>query len=165
MNQPETAYLQDYMGENVCFGCGTHNHDGLQIKSFWKEDVCICDWTSQEKYNGWQNLLNGGILATLIDCHTMATATAHAYKIENDRHWESEPVYRYATGTLTVKYLKPTPNNAPIQLRAAVQEVKGKKTTVHCEVWCDGVQTAEATVIAIRVYDSSQMQENNPFKG
>ena len=165
MNQQESAYLQDYMGENVCFGCGSHNPEGLQIKSFWEGDVCVCNWNSQEKYNGWRNLLNGGILATLIDCHTMAAATAHAYKVENDRHWSTEPTYRYATGTLTVKYLKPTPNDLPLQLRATVQAVKGKKTTVKCEVWCNDVMTAEAEVIAIRVYDSSQAQENNPFQG
>jgi acyl-coenzyme A thioesterase PaaI-like protein len=164
MENHELHCVQEYMGENVCFGCGSHNPDGLQIKSFWENDVCICDWTSEEKYNGWRNLLNGGILATLIDCHTMATATSYAYMSEQ-RKWDTEPTYRYATGTLTVKYLKPTPNNLPIQLRAKVQEVKGKKTTVQCGVWCDGMQTAEAVVIAIRVYDSSQDNAHNPFKG
>lgn len=165
MENTNSHYLQDYMGENVCFGCGTHNHEGLQIKSFWEGDTCICDWQSQEKYNGWKGLMNGGILATLVDCHCMATATAYAYRQEGDRHWSTEPVYRYATGTLTIKYLKPTPNDLPTQLRATVQEVKGKKTVVHCEVWSAGILTAEADVIAIRVYDSSLAQENNPFQG
>ncbi len=163
MNQIEKMYLQDYMGENVCFGCGIHNTDGLQIKSFWEDDVCVCHWNSQEKYHGWQNLLNGGVLATIVDCHTMATATAYAYRMEGDRHWSSEPVYRYATGTLTIKYLKPTPNDLPIELRATVKEAKGKKTTIHCEVWCAGIQTATAEVIAIRVFDSTQAQTDNPF--
>jgi acyl-coenzyme A thioesterase PaaI-like protein len=160
----EKKYFQDYMDDNVCFGCGIHNAEGLQIKSFWEGEECICNWNSEEKYNGWQNLLNGGVLATLVDCHCMAAATSYAYKLEHERSWHSEPTYRYATGTMTVKYLRPTPNDKAIQLRAQVIEVKGKKTTVHCTVWVAGVQTAEADVIAIRVFDSSQDTGNNPFK-
>ncbi|MEQ8878714.1 MAG: hotdog domain-containing protein [Cyclobacteriaceae bacterium] len=93
----------------------------------------------------------------------MGTAMADAYKRE-ERSLDSEPIYRYATGTLTVKYLKPTPNNKPLELRARVTEVKGRKTTMECKVMADGEVTAEANVIAIRVYDSSQQGENNPFQ-
>lgn len=158
----KTIYFQDFMPENVCFGCGT-NHDGLQIKSFWEEDESVCIWQSKPQFQGWKGLLNGGILATLIDCHCMGTAIAHAYKLEN-RKMDSEPVYRYATGTLTVRYLQPTPNEV-IEIRAKVIEVKNRKTTLKCEVFAKGIKTAQADVIAIRVYDSSQNVENNVFKG
>lgn len=159
----KSAYFQDHMPENVCFGCG-HNHGGLQIKSYWDGDVSICKWTSEEKYHGWENLMNGGIMATLIDCHCMGTAMAHAYRDEN-RSLDSEPTYRYATGTLNVKYLKPTPNDH-VELRAKVLEVKGRKTSLSCElISSKGEVTAVADVIAIRVYDSSQPTEGpNPFK-
>lgn len=156
------TYFQDHMPENICFGCGIHNEEGLQIKSFWDGNESICHWHSEKKYQGWPNLLNGGILATLIDCHCMGTAMADAYKREN-RSLDSEPIYRYATGTLTIKYLKPTPNNQLIELRARVIEVKNRKTTLSCTVSVGGETTAEANVIAIRVYDSSQQSENNPF--
>ncbi len=157
------TYFQDHMPENICFGCGTQHDEGLQIKSYWEGDESVCHWSSEKKYQGWPNLLNGGILATIADCHCMGTAMAHAYKSEK-RSLDSEPVYRYATGTLTIKYLKPTPNNKPIELRAAVTEVKNRKITLTCKVIVDGIITAEADVIAIRVYDSSQKAENNPFK-
>ncbi len=156
-------YFQDHMPENICFGCGIHNEEGLQIKSHWEGEESVCRWVSEKKYQGWPNLLNGGILATLVDCHCMGTAMADAYKRES-RSLDSEPIYRYATGTLTIKYLKPTPNNKPIELRAGVTEVKNRKTTLTCKVIVDGSVTAEADVIAIRVYDSSQQTENNPFK-
>jgi acyl-coenzyme A thioesterase PaaI-like protein len=153
--------FQDHMPENVCFGCGK-NHEGLQIKSFWDGDVSICRWASDEKYHGWANLMNGGIMATLIDCHCMGTAMADAYRREN-RDLDSEPVYRYATGTLTIKYLKPTPNDT-VELRARILEVKGRKTRLNCDFMSSsGEKTAEAEVIAIRVYDSSQDPES-PFK-
>lgn len=159
----EKVYFQNYMPENVCFGCGVNNTEGLQIKSFWEdENTSVCIWNSQEKYHGWANLLNGGILATLIDCHCMGTAMAAAYRSEK-RSLDSEPVYRYATGTLTVKYLKPTPNDKPIILKTKVGEIKGRKTSLTCEAFCDGIKTAEAEVIGIRVFDSSKDHDENPF--
>ncbi|MEN7549749.1 PaaI family thioesterase [Rapidithrix thailandica] len=162
MTTEEKIYFQDFMPGNVCFGCGNNNPEGLQIKSYWEGEEAVCRWSSEEKYHGWANLLNGGILATLIDCHCMCSAMAYAYKIEN-RSLDSNPVYRYATGTITVKYLRPTPNNKPIELRAVVEEVKGKKTTMKCNVYAEGEITAEAQVIAIRVFDSNQSNAGNPF--
>lgn len=149
-----TLYFQDHMPENVCFGCG-HNHDGLQIKSFWDGEEAVCNWESKEKYHGWSQLMNGGIMATLVDCHCMCTAMADAYKREV-RPLDSMPEYRYATGSLSIKYLKPTPNTS-VQLRATVKEVKGRKTVLDCKLLSDsGAITAEAEVVAIRVYDSSE---------
>lgn len=156
--------IQSYIDNNVCFGCGKDNHDGLQIQSYWQDnDEVICTWHSHPKYQGWKGILNGGILASLIDCHCMGTAMAGAYFSEN-RGLDSNPIYRYATGTLTIKYLLPTSNDAPVELRAKIMEMKGnaKKITVQCDVWSEGKKTAEATAIAIKVYDSS-VQTDSPF--
>ena len=156
--------FQNHMPGNVCFGCGKDNHEGLQINSYWVGDVAVCEFMPAEKHNGWKDILNGGIIATIIDCHCMGTAAANAYRLEN-RPLGSEPEYRYATGTMTLKYLKPTSNLHPVELRATVTEVKGKKTVMQCELFSQGVKTAEAEVIAIRVYDGSQDNEGNQFKG
>ncbi len=155
------TYFQHHMPDNVCFGCGTENPDGLQIKSYWEGEEAVCHWDSREKYHGWSGILNGGVLATLIDCHCMGTAMAAAYQAEG-RALDSEPIYRYATGTLNIRYLKPTPNTH-IELRARVEEIKGRKTTLRCRVFAEGEQTAEAEVIAIRVADSSEAKDDNPF--
>jgi acyl-coenzyme A thioesterase PaaI-like protein len=163
MNQQIVEYFQDNMPENVCFGCGTHNPEGLQIKSYWEGEISVCEWMPEEKYHGWANLLNGGIIATLIDCHCMGTAMAAAYRVEK-RPLNSLPEYRYATGTLTVKYLKPTSTHHLIRLEAKVIEIKGRKTALHCDFYSQGVKTAEAEVIGLRVFDSSVQGENNPFK-
>ncbi len=157
-----STFFQDHMPENVCFGCG-HNHEGLQIKSYWDGDIAVCKWTSEVKYHGWSDLMNGGIMATLIDCHCMGTAMADAYRREN-RNLDTAPVYRYATGTLSVKYLKPTPNDN-VELRAKIVEVKGRKTVMTCEFLSSaGEVTAVADVVGIRVFDSSNDSDTNPFK-
>jgi len=157
------VYFQDHMPENVCFGCGSQNQDGLQIKSFLEGDISICKWQPIEKYHGWADLMNGGIMATLIDCHCMGTAMAHAYNSEN-RNLDSFPVYRYATGSLNIKYIKPTSVHHQVELKAKIIEVKGKKTVLSCELYSQGEITAIAEVVAIRVYDSSLETGTNPFK-
>lgn len=155
-------YFQDHMPGNICFGCGRDNQDGLHISSRWEEgDTAVCTWEPASRYQGWPNILNGGIIATLIDCHCMGTAMAAAYKAE-DRDLDSSPIYRYATGSLSVRYLAPTPTDAPVWIRARVTAVKGRKTTLVCKVFSGDIQTAEAEVVAIRVVDTSQ-QESSAF--
>ncbi|MCI4668968.1 MAG: PaaI family thioesterase [Bacteroidia bacterium] len=156
-----SQYFQDYMPGNVCFGCGNENPDGLQIKSFWEGEEAVCIWDSERKYEGWKNITNGGILATLVDCHCMCSAMAAVYKAEG-RGLDSSPEYRYATGTLSIKYLKPTPNDKTMELRATVSEIKGRKVVMHCKIFSEGIQTAEADVIAIRVFEG-KADKNNPF--
>lgn len=160
----QRTYFQDFMPGNICFGCGKEHPDGLRIKSYWEGEEAVCIWYSQEKYQGWKNVLNGGVLASIIDCHTMGTAMAAAYKAEG-RALNTQPDYRYATGTLTIRYLKPTPNDQPITLRARISEVKGRKTTLTCKAWSGDMLTATADVIAIRVVDTSKSQHGNPFAG
>ena len=157
-------YFQDHMPGNVCFGCGDKNSHGLQIKSFWDKDEAVCHWTPKERYHGWKNVLNGGIMATLIDCHCMGTAMAYACKIEG-RPIGSYPEYRYATGTLNVRYLKPSSSKHLVELRARVIEVKNRKTTLYCEVFSQGEKTAESVVVAIRVFDERRNKKgDNQFK-
>lgn len=143
------------MPGNVCYGCGRENHDGLKIRSYWEGEEAVCIWHSQDKYNGWQGILNGGVLATLIDCHSMCTAMAAAYRAE-EREINSEPIYHYATASLNIKYLKPTSNDHPIEIRATIKEMKGKKAIVQCKVYSNGVNSAVAEAIGVRVYDSSK---------
>lgn len=163
MDTSQKKYFQDSMPGNVCFGCGNDNHEGLQIKSYWDGDEAVCIWNSQEKYHGWSDLMNGGIIATLIDCHCMGTAMAHAYKLE-ERPLDSMPEYRYATGTLNIRYQLPTSNIHPAELRARIKEVKGKKTVLDCQLISQGKVTVVAEVVAIRVFDSSQDGGDNIFK-
>ena len=151
----ESPIFQDHMPGNICYGCGKDNHEGLQIKSYWEGDEAVCIWESEEKYQGWKGLLNGGVLATLVDCHTMCTAMAATYKAEG-RSMESEPVYRFATGTMTIKYVAPTSNNSPVEIRAKVEEIKGRKVTVSFKVYSEEVVTAKGEVIAIRVFSSAE---------
>ena len=85
--------FQDYMPGNICFGCGKNTKNGLHIKSYWSGKAAECKWMPKDNHQGWSGIMNGGIIATIIDCHCMGTAMAYAYKKEN-RTLGSEPEYR-----------------------------------------------------------------------
>lgn len=152
--QPRDASLegiafQDHMAENHCFGCGADNPQGLQIKSYWAgEGESVCRYQPLPRHAaGPRHVLNGGIIATLIDCHTVCTAAASAQRRTGE---DPEDVW-YVTGTLTVRYLKPTPLAEPVELRAKILEETEKKTTLTCTLSSGGEACAEAEVVAIRV--------------
>lgn len=155
-------YFQTYLPGSVCFGCGSDNPHGLQIKSFWDGDTAVCEWMPKPYHEGWTGLTCGGIIATVVDCHSIATAMATAYRNEG-RDLGSQPRYLFATGSLAVKYLKPTDNLAPLRVEARVTQVKlEKKYTVGCEVFSNGSKTAEAEVICLLVYRSDRPQDAPP---
>ncbi len=91
----------------------------------------------------------GGLVASIIDCHSIWTAIAWAYREEGRPHG-SPPSISYVTGTLNVKFLKPTRLDVPAVLRARVIEMEGKRATVQCDLYSGDDKTAEATVIAFR---------------
>jgi len=160
---PELAYFQHAMPGDVCFGCGSENAAGLKIHSYWEGDDGVCRWQPQKQHEGWDGVTCGGIIATLIDCHCMATAMATAIRNEG-RPLMSEPYYRFATGMLNIKYLAPTANDQALELRAHVTEIKNdKKYTLECELYAGGVKTAEATVVAFLVHRSDQADSDSAF--
>lgn len=151
--------FQDDIPRNHCFGCGPLNPDGLQIESRWAapEDpseearVAVCRWRARPHHMaGPTHVVNGGMLATVIDCHAICTAIADAYEREG-RELGSGPEIWYATGELTVRYLAPTPIDAEVELRARVVEARDRVTRLRCTVLAAGEPRAEADVTAVRV--------------
>ena len=144
--------LQDAWPDATCYGCGPANDKGLRIKSYWSEDgsEVVCVFQPRAEYNaGFPNVMYGGLVASLIDCHSIWTAIAHTYREEGRPHG-SPPAISYVTGSLTVRYLKPTSLDKPITLRAHVTELHPKKATVECAFYSGEVKTAEGSVTAVR---------------
>jgi acyl-coenzyme A thioesterase PaaI-like protein len=146
----QQAFQDEILG-NQCWGCGSGNKSGLQIKSYWSGDEAVCTWQPEAHHNaGSPNVLNGGIIATLIDCHAGWTAIAAAYRTEG-RGINTEPPIWVVTASLNVKYLRPTSMDEPVVLRARVKETSGKKTIVTCSLLAKGEECATGEVVAVRV--------------
>jgi hypothetical protein len=66
------------MGFHQCWSCGSQNEQGLQTKSYWEGEESVCTWQPQSSHRAWLGIVNGGILATILDCHCTCTAIADA---------------------------------------------------------------------------------------
>lgn len=145
--------FQDQIPGNGCYGCGPHNDHGLRLKSHWEGDESVATFMPEPFHAaGPKHVLNGGIIATVMDCHGVCTAIAEAYRREG-RAVGSAPEIWYATGSLKVDYLRATPIDRPLTLRATITEAGPKKTRVLCTLLSDGQECARGEVLAIRVPD------------
>lgn len=144
---PSGENLQDrYAPNNECFGCGPANDRGLRIKSRIEGDELVCDWQPEPHHRAFGNVLNGGIVGTLLDCHSNWTA---AYTLMQAGHLEHPP------GTVTaefhVKLRAPTPMSEPIRLVARATDVDGDKVTVESRLEAGGKITATCRGVFVAV--------------
>ena len=146
--------FQDYYPENVshCYGCGSQNPHGHRIRTFWEGDETVTRYTPQPWETSMPGFAYGGLIASLIDCHSTATAAAAMYRSE-DRAMDSLPPFRFVTGSLHVDFKKPTPI-VELEIRGRVKEIKGRKVIVETTVWVDGIATARGDVVAVQMPDS-----------
>lgn len=145
--------LQDLTSPHgVCFGCGSSNAEGLQLKSYWNAEgtQVIASVLPDAKYCGWPELVYGGFMAMLVDCHSNWTAMAHHYRAQG-REPGSLPVISCVTGDLGLKYIKPTPMGQELTLRAWVEGPVGRKSRVICEIYANGVLTAIGNSVFVLV--------------
>ncbi|MDH3443085.1 MAG: PaaI family thioesterase [Deltaproteobacteria bacterium] len=143
--------FQDQGSVRYCHGCGADNSRGLQIKSYWDGDDAVATWRAKpHQCGGSKDILNGGIIASLIDCHSLNLAIATAYR-EANRPIGGSPRIGYVTANINVSYLKPTPIDAAIELRAHITKIEGRKVWVKCTLSAAGEVRARGEVLGIRV--------------
>jgi acyl-coenzyme A thioesterase PaaI-like protein len=142
--------FQDYYEDKVshCFGCGRLNDHGHKIKSYWDGEEAKCVFTPEPYHMAAPGYVYGGTIASLNDCHSTGTAAAAAYRAEN-RPMDSDPPLRFVTASLHVDYLKPTPLGVPLEVRARVEEIIGRKVVVVSTLSANGKICARGKVVAV----------------
>ena len=148
----DTAF-QDAYPEALshCYGCGSNNDHGLQLKSYWDGDETIATYTPRPEHTAIPNFVYGGLLASIIDCHGTGSASAAATK---EFGIEGESALRFVTANLNVDFLAPTPMGVELEARGTIRELKEKKVIVDMVVSANGKPCAKGTVIAVRMPDS-----------
>jgi acyl-coenzyme A thioesterase PaaI-like protein len=143
-------YYPDYWSQ--CYGCGRLNEHGLQIKSYWDGEESVASFRPKPFHTAVPGSVYGGLIASLIDCHATGTAAAAAYRAQG-REMDTEPPLRFVTASLQVDYLRPTPIDALLELRAQVKEIKGRKVVVAVTLSARGEVCARGTVVAVQIPD------------
>jgi acyl-coenzyme A thioesterase PaaI-like protein len=133
----------------VCYGCGKNNAHGLHIKTEWDGKEGSFRFTPEPFHTAFPGLVYGGLIACLIDCHSIGTAVAAAYDAEN-RIPGTAPEILFVTGNLNVRYLAPMPIGVELQLCSKIEEMRPRKAVVSCSVFADGKECARGAVVAVR---------------
>jgi acyl-coenzyme A thioesterase PaaI-like protein len=153
----EKTAIQDYYSTNFaqCYGCGKLNEHGYQIKSYWEGDESVCRFTPEPYHTAIPGFVYGGLLASLVDCH--GTGTAAAVKAREDGiDLSKDPAPRFVTAALKVDYLKPTPINGALVLRATPTEIKGRKITIEIRLFAGDLLCVKGEVIAINIPEGAE---------
>lgn len=150
-----TKAFQDYYPDNTshCYGCGRLNEQGLQLKSYWDGEESVARFQPQPYHMAIPGYVYGGLIASLIDCHSTGTAAAAMYRAEG-RGMDTEPSHRFLTARLQVEYLRPTPINEILEIRGQVTHIDGRKVTVRCSLLAGGEECARGEVLAVEVPES-----------
>lgn len=128
----------------TCFGCGHANPDGFHLRSYREGELTVATFTPRPEHDNGFGFLNGGIIATVLDCHTAAVVMW-----ESDRRgWvadEGAPV-PFITAGFDLKFLRPTPLGPPVSLRAEPVEISETVIVVRAELHVD--DKTRATMLA-----------------
>jgi acyl-coenzyme A thioesterase PaaI-like protein len=144
--------FQDYYPDelNYCYGCGRLNEQGHQIKSRWDGEEAVAYFLPSDYHIAIPGYVYGGLIASLIDCHSTGIAAAASYRAAG-REMDSEPAFRFVTAALHVDYVKPTPLGVELEIRGRVKEIKGRKVVVESEVLAEGEVCARGEVVAVQM--------------
>ncbi len=119
---------------NRCFACGTENESGLKLSFTYGEDGRTAEtrFVAGAAYQGWKDVVHGGILMTLMD-ETMAKAAVHAG-------------LTVVTAEMTTKFKRPARVGTLLICSAKIEDIRKRlvyaQTSIRSE---DGSVIAEAS--------------------
>jgi acyl-coenzyme A thioesterase PaaI-like protein len=147
--------FQDYYPEQLshCYGCGRLNKHGLQIKSYWEGEEAVCIFQPKPYHTAIPGYVYGGLIASLIDCHSTGTAAAAMYRLQK-REMDTNPPLRFITAALHVDYVRPTPIDKPLELRSIVKEINNRKVIISTTLFSGGEICARGEVVAVQMPDN-----------
>jgi acyl-coenzyme A thioesterase PaaI-like protein len=125
-----------------CFGCGPRNEKGLRLRSYPADGGrVVARFTPWPEHDNGLGYLNGGIISTVLDCHSAAAvmweAEQRGYRSEGDA------LLPYVTAGLDVRYLRPSPLHEPVELVARVASADENEITAEVQLhWQDKVRAS-----------------------
>ena len=147
-----TNAVQDFYPDDFahCYGCGRLNAHGLHVLTRWEGDEAVSRFTPRPEHMALPGYVYGGLISSLIDCHSMGTAAAATERAAG-RDIGEQPSPRFVTASLHVDFLKPTPLGPELEIRARATEVGERKVVVQATVSANGVVTARGETVAVRM--------------
>jgi acyl-coenzyme A thioesterase PaaI-like protein len=145
----QDTYPEDFAH---CFGCGRYNQAGHQLKTFAAGDETITEHEPAPIYTGAGEFAYGGLIASLIDCHSAGSA-AIFWMHAHHREVGTGPAPRFVTARLEVDYIAPTPLRL-LRLEGRADEVGERKVIVTTDLISGNAVTARGRAVLVKVPES-----------
>ncbi len=148
MSEKKTEALQEkYAAHSTCFGCGPANSQGLRVRSIVDGNVVRATWTPLSYHEAFPGMLNGGIIGSLLDCHSNWTAAYFLMKQAGQDHPPCTVTADYA-----IKLLRPTPSQGVVELEAKVVQILPDRAVIEAELRAGGkvCATCRGTFVAVK---------------
>ncbi|MEA3448138.1 MAG: PaaI family thioesterase [Bacteroidota bacterium] len=105
-----------------CFGCSPDNPKGLKMEFYKDDDEIVSYFAPSWYYDGWDGIMHGGIIATLMD-ETGAWTVMHLLGKTG------------VTTTLTVKYKRPVKTlNGKVEIRGKIEHIRHNIAHIKTEL-------------------------------
>jgi uncharacterized protein (TIGR00369 family) len=123
------------MAGHNCFACSNGNPVGLKMEFYEQGEYIACKWEPKIHFGGYENILHGGIQATMQD---------------EIASWTIQVKHKTAgvTTNMNVRYKKPVyVDKGKLLLRAKISEVRHQIVTVKTELFnAHGELASEAEI-------------------
>jgi acyl-coenzyme A thioesterase PaaI-like protein len=143
--------LQDLYPDDFahCYGCGRLNSHGLHVRTDWIDGEGVARFQPAAHHIALPGFVYGGLIASLIDCHSIATA-AGTIMMREGLVPGRDPTPRFVTASLAVDFLRPTPLGPALILRARAVDVGERKVVVEADLHAGDAACARGRVVAVR---------------
>lgn len=112
--------MEKVSDDNRCFACGKDNPIGLKLEFEEKGEFTVSTLNFTKDFAGWENMVHGGILSTVLDEVMVKSAGRNGFVC--------------VTGELNVRYKKPCLTEKHYELRGKVSEVKKRLIFTEGEI-------------------------------
>jgi uncharacterized protein (TIGR00369 family) len=128
MNNNTLKPIKSFYEERGCFGCGADNPYGLRMKFLSDGEIVVCRLTVPDHLCGWDNIIHGGIIATIHDEMMSWTAIQLLRKM-------------ILTKSVSVDFLKPLFTGREIEARGRIKQAVSEREAIVASAIYDGSGT------------------------
>jgi acyl-coenzyme A thioesterase PaaI-like protein len=116
------------------------------VKSHVRGDEVVARWRPEKFHEAYDGVLAGGIIGTLMDCHSNWTAAYHLM-----RRSGADAPPPAVTAEYAIKMRRPTPTDGEIEIVAHLVDISDDRATVEAELRAGGKVCATSVGLFVAV--------------
>ena len=154
MDDSQFKPLTNFTPDQSCFGCGRANPIGLKMSFFTDGDTVVSELVVPEHLCGWNRLVHGGILATIMDEIMSWTAIHLLGRL-------------ILTKSMQIEFLRPVYVGAPLRLESRIDHhASAKEAHVAADLYIkDGRQRCACSRGSFALFSAGAMRRMKILDG